>query len=130
MKPIRATPTPPTDKIVASVKSPRSHYSATVDDHIAKTSTRTPETGAAPEQTSKATPELHSALHEIGTSLIQGGDQPASMASIGFAFRHAASMVKPKAPDIGPSPAPKSEVAPEIGADTSGLFGTPSPERA
>lgn len=113
-------------------RSTKSHYSASVDDHIARTSgeatsvEQTSKTGEAPEPVA---PGLHEALHRVGTELMKGGPEPASLGSIGFAFRHVAAQIKPQAPDIGRSVAPKAPSTPEIGPDTSGLFGTPGPER-
>jgi hypothetical protein len=74
------------------------------------------------ELKSTPTPDLHSALHAVGSELLKAGHEPASMASIGFAFRDIASRIAPKV-------SPKSPSAPEIGQDRSGLFGSPSPDK-
>jgi hypothetical protein len=63
----------------------------------------------------------------VGDQMLQYHDKPASLATVGHALKQVALKIAPKEPDIGPSAGPKS--APEIGADTSRLFGTPSAER-
>jgi hypothetical protein len=122
MKPIRATPTPPTDKIIADVKA------AKASDLAKGTGPKVPYKSPASTAT-PVMPDLHSALHAVGSELLAAGHEPASMASIGFAFRDVASRMKPQAPDIGTGVEPKPVRAPEIGEDKSGLFGTPSPEK-
>jgi len=74
-------------------KAPKSYYGASVDDHIAQAATPKQAATPTPEPTG-GTPDLHSALHAIGTELLKGHDQPATLGTIGFAFRHVASKIK------------------------------------
>jgi hypothetical protein len=69
---------------------------------------------------SESTGDLHSAFMSVGSELLKYTDKPATLATIGTAFHRVAER-------IAPSGAPK---APTVGErDTSGLFGTPAPER-
>src|SRR5712691_6390826 len=79
----------------------------------------TPDVEATPETTSAATPDLHSALLDVGDSLMKYYDKPASLASIGHSLKQVALKIAPSPPDIGRSPEPTG--GPEIGSDTSGL---------
>jgi hypothetical protein len=130
VKPIRGEPTPSEDKILASVKAAKQSDVAKgtgprvtrkpYNDEMA-TSPATPETNA--------TGDLHKALMSVGDQMPYH-DKPASLATVGHALKQVALKIAPSAPDIGRSQAPEPVTKPEIGErDTSGLFGTPSPDR-
>jgi hypothetical protein len=126
MKAIRAQAVPSTDKVLR-VKTPKSYYGASVDDHIAKAAAAG--AGAATPETN-ATGDLHKALMSVGDQMLQYHDKPASLATVGHALKQVALKIAPSAPDIGRSQAPEPVTKPEIGErDTSRLFGTPSPDR-
>jgi hypothetical protein len=116
MKSIRAMPTPPEDKILATVKAPAA------TDRAKGFRPKPNNSMATSPPAVDATGELHSALTSVGDQLMRYHDKPASLATVGHALKQVALKIAPSAPDIGPSPEPQG--APEIGKDTSGLFGT------
>jgi hypothetical protein len=130
MRPIRAHSTPPSYKVVDEMS--RSDERAARLDAKVKTFARSqpsrkPYTDTPAldvEQSAKPTPDLHSAFMSVADSLIKHPDKIASLQTVGHAFKQVALKIKPQAPDIGRSVAPKRVSAPEIGErDTSGLFG-------
>jgi hypothetical protein len=128
-EPIRAKPTPQgSDAILRTAKE------AAASDRAKGTKPHGPKPYDEPATVSHdtvepdstgapATPDIHSAIssafHEVGTALLQSHNEPATMATIGFAFRHVAD--KLRTPEGGPS-------SPE-GSSTGGLFSTPAPEQ-
>jgi hypothetical protein len=86
------------------------------------TGPRKPYASASPD----VAPDLHSALTSVGDQMLKYHDKPASLATVGHALKSVAGLIKPEASDIGQSVGPpEAATVPEIGKDTSGLFGTP-----
>jgi hypothetical protein len=118
MKPIRAQPVPPTDKMLRWVKDARASDQRKGTGPVRNTPkpyVAEPALDVAPDVEAAAKPDtgLQAALHSIGSELLKGGDTPVTMDQLGFAFRHAASQ-------LGTGEEPD---------DRGGLFNTPSPER-
>src|ERR1700730_4498627 len=82
-----------------------------------------PASDVLPEPEPASGGDLASALHSVGDILMQHPDKPASLATIGHSLKQVATAIAPAPPNIGSAPMPKPEMAPEIGPDTSKLFG-------
>jgi hypothetical protein len=103
----RAEATPSTDKVLREVREARA------SDAARGSGPRKPYNNSMATSPATPEPDLHSALMSVGEQMMQYHDKPASLATVGHALKQVALKIKP----------------PEIGADTSGLFSTPGPER-
>jgi hypothetical protein len=122
--PIKAQAVPSSDKILADVKEAKQRDQRKGTGparNTPKPYVEDPGLDVAPDVAPKTEPnvdtgireQLQSALHSVGTDLIQGHDDP-TLAAVGFAFRRAAAQLG---------------TGTEEPEDRGGLFNTPSPER-
>jgi hypothetical protein len=127
---IRARPTPPSYKVVDQMAK-SDERAARLDSKVKRFARSEPERkpyntsmATSPVEAPESTGDLHAAFVSVGDQMLQYHDKPASLATVGHAFKQVAMKIKPEEPNIGPSVAPKRVSAPEIGErDTSGLFG-------
>jgi hypothetical protein len=138
---IRARPTPPEDRVLRDLERDderrllRDVRAAKASDMAKGTGPRrnspksyhevpgpdlAPDVTPTPKPDVETKPDLHSALTDVANKLLEDEPgRPATLGNLGWALHSVARQI-----------APKPVTAPEIGErDTSGLFGTPSPER-
>jgi hypothetical protein len=109
---IRARPTPPSYKVIGEMERSderAARADAKVKRFIRSTPSRKPYHEALdgpappPEATPKSTGDLHKALMSVADQMLQYHDKPASLATVGTAFKKLAEKIKPRAlkPEAG-----------------------------